>query len=72
MDAFYAFILSFANEHWFLAWCALWLPVLAAGLLVRLILTILTRTYRVIMITLRGWPPAHVDADGDWRPAPKN
>ena len=72
MDAFYPFILSFAAEHWFLLWCALWLPVLAGGLLVGLIKTILVRTYRLIMVLLRGWPPAHVDADGDWRPAPKN
>lgn len=70
MDAFYAFALSFASEHWFLTWCALWLvwlPLIALSQ----VTPIITRIYRVIMVSLRGWPPAHLDADGDWRPAPK-
>lgn len=70
MDAFYTFALSFAAEHLFLTWCALWLawlPLLALNKM----LPIITRIYRVIMVSLRGWPPAHLDADGDWRPAPK-
>lgn len=70
MDAFYAFALSFASEHWFLTWCALWLawtPLIALNQ----VTPIITRIYRVIMVSLRGWPPAHLDADGDWKPAPK-
>lgn len=72
MDAtnFYAFALSFAAEHWFLAWCMLWLlwPVVT---LPSLAFRLINRTYRVINIAIRGWPPAHLDADGDWRPPPK-
>lgn len=26
----------------------------------------LNRVLRMIMVTLRGWPPEHLDADGDW------
>jgi len=29
------------------------------------------RLYRVIMVALRGWPPDHLDADGDWKPEQK-
>jgi hypothetical protein len=29
------------------------------------------RVFRMVMVTLRGWPPAHLDADGDWKPEPK-
>lgn len=27
---------------------------------------LITRTYRMVMVSLRGWPPSHLDADGDW------
>lgn len=27
------------------------------------------RCLRSINIALRGWPPEHLDADGDWKPA---
>ncbi len=36
-----------------------------------LIKTIVIRGTRMINIALRGWPPAHLDADGDWKPEPK-
>lgn len=26
------------------------------------------RTMRTLRVSLRGWPPAHLDADGDWKP----
>jgi hypothetical protein len=29
------------------------------------------RLTSLIRVSLRGWPPAHLDADGDWRPAIK-
>ena len=64
MDAtFYAFALSFAAEHPFLTWCALWLGWVPYY--------IVKHTYRLIMVSLRGWPPAHLDADGDWKREPK-
>lgn len=67
---FYAFALAFASEHYFLTWCLLWLlwPIVT---LPSLAFRLINRTYRVINIAIRGWPPAHVDADGDWKPEPK-
>lgn len=53
-------ILKFAGDHVFLAWCALWLvwlPMLLVPVLVR-----------GINVLIHGWPPAHVDEDGDHRP----
>lgn len=26
------------------------------------------RVLRSINVAVRGWPPAHLDADGDWKP----
>jgi hypothetical protein len=26
---------------------------------------------RGVLVSVRGWPPAHLDADGDWKPEPK-
>lgn len=65
---------AFCTEHPFLAWCALWLfwgfvaiTVTAYELTIRLI----CRLLRTIKVVARGWPPPHLDADGDWRPVPK-
>lgn len=57
---------QFWGEHYFLAWCALWLLWMIPDVLT-LILRLVARTYRLTMICLRGWPPAHLDADGDWK-----
>jgi len=63
-------LLAFFSEHWFLAWCALWLLWAPLGL-AHQVLNLSSRLIRMIMVALRGWPPAHLDADGDWRPRPK-
>ncbi len=26
------------------------------------------RTLRTVKVLVRGWPPPHLDADGDWKP----
>jgi len=70
----YEFLLSFAREHWFLSWCALWLvwaPILLSRWVLVFTRSIIIRTYRTVMVATRGWPPAHLDADGDWRQLPK-
>jgi len=36
------------------------------------ILALFTRFFRLITVALRGWPPSHLDADGDWKKEPKN
>ena len=61
---------TFWDSHTFLAWCALWL-VWGVIPILTMVLSLFIRTYRVIMVSLRGWPPAHLDADGDWKPTPK-
>lgn len=46
---------NFWHEHYFLAfWAIYFVPSIAL------------RTLRAINIVIRGWPPAHLDADGDW------
>lgn len=30
-----------------------------------------SRILRTLNIAVRGWPPAHLDADGDWKPEPE-
>ena len=27
---------------------------------------IISRLSRLIMVLIKGWPPSHLDADGDW------
>lgn len=61
---------QFWGEHWFLAWSAIW-GVSWGGTLIVLYLIGLVRfavnrLYRTIVISLRGWPPHHLNADGDW------
>ncbi len=62
---------DFFNEHWFLAWCALWLCWPAASLVGAIFFRLPNRILRTIKVLVRGWPPAHLDADGDIIPAPK-
>lgn len=33
-----------------------------------LIRSIWIRLMRMIMVNKHGWPPPHLDADGDWKP----
>jgi len=56
---------DFFNQHEFLAWCALWLTWLMIPAM-QTILLLVNRTYRAINILFHGWPPAHLDADGDF------
>lgn len=70
-------LLTFANDHWFITWCALWLvwgvlwlASVSIAIVTDLIRSIIIRTYRLIMVVCRGWPPVHLDADGDWKEQP--
>ena len=36
-----------------------------------LIFRISNRFFRVLKVWVRGWPPPHLDADGDWKPEKK-
>jgi hypothetical protein len=45
--------------------------VIIMSLIINGILKIFTRIYRMIMVSRKGWPPSHLDADGDWKPKSK-
>ncbi len=56
---------EFFGGSYILAWCSLWLfwaVVSIAYIAFRLI----NRILRTIKVVIRGWPPAHLDADGDF------
>lgn len=33
---------------------------------------LLSRFFRLLTVAIRGWPPPHLDADGDWKPEAKD
>ena len=35
--------------------------------LLRLPFVLINRILRSVMVSIRGWPPSHLDADGDWK-----
>lgn len=52
-----------------------WLTFFLACLVVHSVCELLFRSWNRLMrhlnIRKAGWPPAHLDADGDFKPAPK-
>lgn len=62
------YVIIFADEHWFLSF---WIIVFGYFLLKAVLWHLPNRILRTINVLMRGWPPAHIDADGDWRPQPK-
>ncbi len=74
--------IPWASEHWFLFAClAWWVIVVALGVawlvaslvedLLNACARVWSRSLRAVIVSVRGWPPPHLDADGDWRPSPK-
>ncbi len=61
----------FAGLHGFIEFCLIWLVGCTVGVIGKLIFQVINRILRTIRIARYGWPPAHLDADGDWKPAPK-
>lgn len=51
---------EFALQHPFISAI---LFVLSAEILLK----ISSRFFRLLLVAVRGWPPPHLDADGDWR-----
>jgi hypothetical protein len=63
-------LFAWTDNHGFLAWCALWLVwgFIWLGLAAFSIsFRIINRILRTIKVCVRGWPPEHLDADGDWK-----
>lgn len=61
---------QFWSEHPFLAFCALCFSAIIAYSALAFVFRIWNRVLRTINICARGWPPPHLDADGDWKPEP--
>lgn len=59
---------EFWGEHYVLAFSAMFL---AYGLAIIVIYRLPVRILRSVNICVHGWPPAHLDADGDWKPKPE-
>lgn len=57
-------IFDFMNNHPFISLFICWA-------ITAVIARFIVRISRVAMVGSRGWPPAHLDADGDWKPEPK-
>lgn len=49
-------------------WFVWLLLALLCGCALRVVVILVQRGYRAIQILARGWPPSHLDADGDWKP----
>lgn len=71
----YPLVQNFMNGYWkwahvnpVLTICVLF-PMTAFFLysVIALIFKLFNRIIRCVTILLRGWPPAHLDADGDFR-----
>lgn len=65
---------AFFDQHVILAWCALWLIwgvfwVIAVAIRTAWVLS--NRILRTFVVLFRGWPPSHLDADGDWKQLPE-
>ncbi len=65
MTEFYAW---FTDLHLFIEACLIWLVACLANISFKLI----NRLIRMIKTIICGWPPDHLDADGDWKPAKEN
>lgn len=58
-------ILTFAGDHWFLAWMAIWggswIGMAIINGTVKLITELLVAAIKCLPIIFRGWPPEHID-----------
>ncbi|KKN88797.1 hypothetical protein LCGC14_0244040 [marine sediment metagenome] len=76
MDQVLLAFVEWGREHWiFFGWTAFWgliFLILCTFQFLRTIFFVLpNRILRTIKVTMQGWPPEHLDADGDWKPEPK-
>lgn len=64
-------LLKFMDEHWILGFFIICSVYYAVVLPFKLTASLLSRWMRHKNIVAQGWPPAHLDADGDWKPEPE-
>jgi hypothetical protein len=73
MDQVLLAFIEWGGEHWwFFGWTAFWGVICTLTgffTLARIIFFLLpNRILRTISVRKHGWPPEHLDADGDWKP----
>lgn len=59
---------QFWGEHCVLAFWAMLFAAIIVYSMIELTIKLGARVLRTINIVCRGWPPEHLDADGDWEP----
>ena len=62
---------QFVGDHPVLTFFLAWFAVDLAGKVINLPFRFWNRWLRHRNIVSHGWPPEHLDADGDFRPLPK-
>lgn len=65
-------LLNFMSEHVILAFFIICSIYHAVVLPFKLVAKLLNRWMRHMNIMAKGWPPIHLDADGDWKPEKDN
>jgi len=56
-----------SNNPWLIFWSVFWLSLMALAGLNIILRYCINRPLRAMNIRKHGWPPAHCDADGDFR-----
>lgn len=59
MPCYSNYIGEWISEHYILTFILAYCAISVGA-------TLVTRTQRFVMVLFRGWPPKHLDADGDW------
>ena len=64
-------MLAWCTDHWFLGFilglCVLGTAYSIVANIAEVILEIVKQSFRTLKIRKAGWPPPHIDADGDFR-----
>jgi hypothetical protein len=68
-------LIELMHNHIFVTWLiswGIWPVAWCLALMTNIIFFKLpNRFFRTIKVLVRGWPPEHLDADGDHKPEPK-
>lgn len=68
MENVFLALIEWGKEHyWFFGWTLFWGVLASLGLIKILIFSLPNRILRTIKVCKAGWPPIHLDADGDWK-----
>ncbi len=59
---------DWAMQHWILFSMLAWWALAFCWSLGCMVIKLANRVLRTVKVLCRGWPPEHLDADGDWQP----